>query len=92
METQKDRAKLLFRVKPKLSQVKVRGDVIGEGRLLVGRAESCDVILDYDSVSAVHAVIEVYDNSAKIYDMNSTNGTWVGGKRVVVSDLNPGDQ
>ncbi len=91
METQKNTARLLFRIKPKNTQVKVRGDVIGEGRLLVGRAESCDIILDYDSVSAVHAVIEVHANSAKIYDMNSTNGTWVGGKRVIVSDLNPGD-
>lgn len=91
METQKDRAKLLFRVKPKLSQIKVKGDVIGEGRLLIGRAESCDIILDYDSVSAIHAVIEVYESSAKIYDMNSTNGTWVAGKRVIVSDLSPGD-
>lgn len=91
METQKNIAKLLFRIKPKNPQLKVRGDVIGEGRLLVGRAESCDIILDYDSVSAVHAVIEVHENSAKIYDMNSTNGTWVGGKRVIVSDLKPGD-
>jgi pSer/pThr/pTyr-binding forkhead associated (FHA) protein/outer membrane biosynthesis protein TonB len=91
VETQKNTAKLLFRIKPKTPQLKVRGDVIGEGRLLVGRAESCDIILDYDSVSAVHAVIEVHENSAKIYDMNSTNGTWVGGKRVIVSDLKPGD-
>lgn len=91
METQKNKAKLLFRIKPKNSQMRVRGDVVGEGRLLVGRAESCDIILDYDSVSAVHAVIEVQESSAKIYDMNSTNGTWVGGKRVIVADLKPGD-
>lgn len=91
MEIQKNSHPLMFRVKAKDSRIRVEGDVIAKGRLLVGRAESCDVIIDSDSISAIHAVIEVFGDSAKIYDMNSTNGTWVGGKKIVVADLRPGD-
>lgn len=57
---------------------------------MVGRAESCDIIIDDASVSAVHAVLEISEGKTRIYDMNSTNGTWVDGKRVVVAELNPG--
>lgn len=91
MDIQKAGQRLLFRLKARDTRVRVEGDVISKGRLLVGRAESCDVIIDSDSISAIHAVIEVFADSAKIYDMNSTNGTWVGGKKVVVADLRPGD-
>lgn len=91
MDIQKAGQRLLFRLKARDPRTRVEGDVISKGRLLVGRAESCDVIIDSDSISAIHAVIEVFADSAKIYDMNSTNGTWVGGKKVVVADLRPGD-
>lgn len=91
MDIQTAKNNLLFRIKPKDPARKVEGDVVSRGRLLLGRAESCDVIIDDDGISAVHAVLEIFEGRARIYDMNSTNGTWVGGKRVVVSDLNPGD-
>ena len=91
MDIQTAKNNLLFRIKPKDPSRKVEGDVVSRGRLLIGRAESCDVIIDDDGISAVHAVLEIFDGKARIYDMNSTNGTWVAGKRVVVSDLNPGD-
>ncbi len=91
MDLQKSNSPLFFRIKARDPRVRVDGDVVSRGRLLVGRAESCDVIIDSDSISAIHAVIEIFQDSAKIYDMNSTNGTWVGGKKIVVADLRPGD-
>lgn len=91
MDIHKDKNNLLFRIKSRDPRFKVLGDVVTRGRLLLGRAESCDVIIDSDSISAIHAVLEITGDVAKIYDMNSTNGTWVGGKKVVVADLRPGD-
>jgi outer membrane biosynthesis protein TonB len=91
VDIQKEVNRLLFRIKPKSANIKVQGDVIGQGRFLIGRSESCDIVLDYESISAIHVVLEVFSDSAKIYDMNSTNGTWVAGKKVVLSDLRPGD-
>lgn len=81
----------LYRLKAKDSRVRVEGDVFGRGRLLLGRSESCDVVINDDGVSAVHAVLEITASGARIYDMNSTNGTWYAGKKIVVQDLQPGD-
>ena len=91
MDIQTAKSSQLFRIKPKDPTRKVEGDVVAAGRLMIGRAESCDVIIDDDRISAVHAVLEIVAGKIRIYDMNSTNGTWVDGKRVVVSELNPGD-
>jgi pSer/pThr/pTyr-binding forkhead associated (FHA) protein len=49
----------------------------------VGRGEHNDVIVGDDSVSDTHAKIQRRDNGWFVVDMGSTNGTYVGGKRVV---------
>jgi DNA segregation ATPase FtsK/SpoIIIE, S-DNA-T family len=53
------------------------------GRLLIGRSDTCDVILPSSAVSAQHCVVEVdpYGEVA-VADLESKNGTWVGGERV----------
>jgi len=66
--------------------------VFPKGRILVGRSESCDLCVPEDSVSAVHAVIEIFDNKAVIYDMNSTNGTFVNGEKIIVKEISFGDK
>lgn len=50
----------------------------------VGRSGSCDVVLHRDEeASRVHARFVVRGNSVFVEDLNSTNGTFVGGDRVV---------
>lgn len=90
MEVQTSKTSYLFRLKPKNPAHRVQGDVVSKGRILIGRAESCDVIIEDDGISAVHAVLELSEGKARVYDMNSTNGTWVDNKRLVVADLAPG--
>jgi pSer/pThr/pTyr-binding forkhead associated (FHA) protein/outer membrane biosynthesis protein TonB len=63
------------------------GSVLEVGRYLVGRSESCDLCIPDDSVSAVHAVLEIFTNKAIIYDMNSTNGTYVNGEKIIKKDI-----
>lgn len=46
---------------------------------------------NHDSVSAIHAVLEIFDDRAVIYDMNSTNGTYVNGDKVIKKELHIGD-
>ncbi len=92
MDIQKTKATpLLFRLKAKDTANPLQGGVITKGRFLLGRSESCDVVIDNDSISAVHAVLEVFEEHARIYDMNSTNGTWINGKKAVSGELRPGD-
>lgn len=48
----------------------------------VGRGVSNDVRLSDESVSEVHAKLQRRDDGWYVVDMNSTNGTYVGGSRV----------
>jgi pSer/pThr/pTyr-binding forkhead associated (FHA) protein/outer membrane biosynthesis protein TonB len=44
-------------------------------------------VINHESVSAVHAVIEIFDDRAILYDMNSTNGTYVEDERIIVKEI-----
>ncbi len=51
--------------------------------MLIGRAESNNVVIQDDYASAIHAEITM-DDSGWIYtDKGSTNGSWIGRKRIV---------
>lgn len=52
------------------------------GKNVLGRASSCDIVLNSDAVSRQHAVVEFTGGQWIIYDENSQNGTFVNGKRL----------
>jgi two-component system, NtrC family, response regulator AtoC len=52
------------------------------GELSIGRAEDCDIILDNPSVSRRHAVLRIVSGAVSVKDMDSANGTRIGGKRL----------
>lgn len=91
MEIEKKSAPKMFELRPTKTTSKTKGGVFGKGRILLGRTESCDVTVNHDSVSAVHAVLEILDNKAVIYDMNSTNGTYVNDDKVIAKEIFLGD-
>lgn len=72
--------------------IKRLGKVIGEtnlrlGRMTIGRRTG-DIPLDDPAVSSMHAQIEtVAGGRSTIYDLKSTNGTFVDGKRVTTHEL-----
>ena len=49
---------------------------------VVGRADSCDLVLDNPLVSRSHAVFEAVGNAMTLRDLHSHNGTYVNGQRV----------
>jgi len=58
----------------------------------VGPVPDNDLCFDNDSVSGHHA--EIYhlpDGTFQICDLDSTNGTWVNGRRIRSQVLNHGD-
>ncbi len=81
----------MFELRPLTKASGVRSGVFGKGRIILGRTESCDLVVPTEAVSAVHAVIELFEEKAIIYDMNSTNGTFVNGDKVIVKELRVGD-
>ena len=64
-----------------------------KSKVVIGRADNCDVILNSGSVSREHAEItKQTDGTYSIKDLNSTNGTFVNGskikglQRIILSD------
>jgi pSer/pThr/pTyr-binding forkhead associated (FHA) protein len=51
----------------------------------------CDLVMDDDSVSAQHARIKEERGQFVLYDLASTNGTLLNGKRIERSALVDGD-
>jgi DNA-binding winged helix-turn-helix (wHTH) protein len=56
--------------------------LLDSGANLMGREADAAVVIDSDTVSRHHAVILVRNDGASIEDLQSKNGTFVGGRRV----------
>lgn len=59
--------------------------------LLVGRRESCDIVLRFSNVSAHHCQLTLNGGYWYVRDLDSRNGVKVNGVRVVEKRLDPGD-
>ncbi len=60
-------------------------------KLLLGRRESCDVVLRFGNVSAHHCEMMLESGYWFVKDLNSRNGTRVNGYRVTKRRLDPHD-
>ena len=58
----------------------------------VGRESGCDVVVDHDSVSPRHGIIQRGSGGFEILDLVSTLGTRVNGARVEARQLDSGDE
>jgi len=59
--------------------------------LLVGRRESCDIVLRFSNVSAHHCQLTVNAGYWHVRDLQSRNGVKVSGVRVTEKRIDPGD-
>jgi pSer/pThr/pTyr-binding forkhead associated (FHA) protein len=59
--------------------------------LLVGRRESCDIVLRFSNVSAHHCQLTVNGGYWYVRDLKSRNGVKVNAVRVTEKRLDPGD-
>lgn len=57
-------------------------------QIVIGRSEDCDYVISDPSISRRHAMVEkIGSNNYKITDLNSLNGTYVNGKRIIGNEL-----
>lgn len=59
-----------------------RKEVVHKKSLVVGSDPSCDIVLQDDFVSKFHLELKQSDRGFHVIDLNSTNGTFVGGMRI----------
>src|SRR6185295_11158105 len=63
-----------------------------EGRTVVGRAHTCDVVINDDSISRQHAEIVVLTDQVQVSDLESRNGTYRDGQLLVQTMVTAGDR
>lgn len=56
--------------------------IIDRDRMTIGRGSECDIVLPERQVSRCHAQIERDDGGYVLRDLDSKNGTYVGGQQV----------
>jgi len=61
-------------------------------RMLVGRREGCDIVLEFGNVSSRHCELSLIDGYWQVNDLGSSNGTKVNGVRVKRSWVLPGEE
>lgn len=59
---------------------------------VIGRGDSCDLVLDNQLVSRTHAVFETVGDAMTLRDLQSHNGTYVNGQRQETCTLSAGDE
>lgn len=64
---------------------------IGESRIMIGRSEGSELLLDSRFVSRHHALIHCTEQGLCIEDLNSFNGTLVNSEKIKRRQLEPGD-
>ncbi len=60
-------------------------------RVLIGRSQTCDIIIDHPSVADIHAVLELNKDSGRLYDMDTATGSKVNGQKVIAESVDFGD-
>ncbi|MBI4465403.1 MAG: FHA domain-containing protein [Acidobacteria bacterium] len=61
---------------------------IEKPQVSIGRSKSeADIAVDDPKVSRIHCVVQVYGRSGLLVDLESANGTFVGGKKITSCEL-----
>ncbi len=96
VEVQFDGKKLLTGEKT-ATLIVISGYELGKEYILdndkvIGRIPSCDIRINSTKVSRRHAKLVKKGKNFNVIDLNSTNGTYVNGKRIIEAPLSDGDK
>ena len=58
---------------------------------MIGRSSGCQLVLADHTVSRRHAELFTEDGRWLLRDLDSSNGTWLNGRRIVEAEVRPGD-
>ncbi len=87
----KERVQLMTKISVFENEVPQKTVNLRVGAVAIGRSADNDIHLKDSTVSSYHAKIVTYFDASYIEDLDSTNGTFVNGKKVQKHILNPGD-
>ncbi len=70
----------------------VQEHALSDGRTIVGRLPSCDIVINDDSISRQHARLDVRGDELRVADLQSRNGTYLAGVPVHDTALRGGER
>ena len=82
----------MLRIKLKFKNTVINELKIDQDEIIIGRDSDNDVQIDNVAVSREHAKISRGPNSYLIEDLNSTNGTFINGKKINKKFLKEDDE
>ncbi len=65
---------------------------LNKDEVTIGRKPTNDIVIDHPTISGFHAKIKKEDDHFVIEDLNSTNGTFINGRRIKSGQLKDNDQ
>jgi pSer/pThr/pTyr-binding forkhead associated (FHA) protein len=69
-----------------------RAALLGEDEVVIGRSPYCTFVLDQDTLSRLHATLQMAGEEIELTDLGSSNGTFVNGERIQAPvKVKPGD-
>ena len=69
----------------------LREETLAQPVIKIGKVASAHLRLDDDSISRMHAIVEVAAGAVSLIDLGSTRGTFVNGQRINKATLQSGD-
>jgi pSer/pThr/pTyr-binding forkhead associated (FHA) protein len=66
--------------------------ILPGGIRTIGRAPQADFVVDVAMVSRIHCRLTAGPRGLEVEDLDSTNGTYVNGRRIRTAALVPGDR
>ena len=61
--------------------------VLNRTRMTIGRAQGSDLLLDTPLASRLHALLSVRDDGVYVSDLDSSNGTYLNGRKIEKAQL-----
>jgi len=70
-----------------------RTALLGEDEVVIGRSPYCSLVLDQDTLSRLHATLQIAGEDVELTDLESSNGTFLNGERIGAPvTVKPGDE
>ena len=70
-----------------------RAALLGEDEVVIGRSPYCSLVLEQDTLSRLHATLQMVGEDVELSDLGSSNGTFLNGERVGAPvKVRPGDE
>lgn len=75
-----------MRIQVNLFDQESQNHVVNQNKVSIGRSSQCDVIINHESMSRKHCLIEIENGKIYVTDLKSTNGVSIDGVKIAPNE------